>query len=120
MHEVLPQIHGSLLIPRTPSFSGDYLLTSILVRDIFDEEQDKDIILILASIYAAAQVVADRPERGIEFGFFQCHDFVVVRSFSVLTSEGCQSLDFVIAGQAWGVNPLTVFSPLCGDYVLAR
>src|SRR5262249_7830989 len=45
----------------------------IFVADVFDEQQDQDIILVLAGIHAAAQFVAALPERGVEFRFFQRH-----------------------------------------------
>ena len=36
------------------------------VADVFDEEEDEDVILVLARIHAAAQFVARRPDRGVE------------------------------------------------------
>ena len=46
---------------------------SILVADVLDEQQHQDIILVLAGIHAAAQLVAACPEGGIKFRFFDCH-----------------------------------------------
>lgn len=39
----------------------------VLVRNVFDEEQDENVVLVLAGIHAAAQLVAGFPERRIEF-----------------------------------------------------
>ena len=41
----------------------------VFVADVFDEEQDEDVVLVLAGIHAAAQFVATGPEGGVEFGF---------------------------------------------------
>ena len=45
----------------------------IFIRDIFDEQQDENVILVLAGIHASAQFIATGPKRGIKFGFFQGH-----------------------------------------------
>ena len=36
--------------------------TGILIADVLDEQQDEDIVLVLAGVHAAAQLVAARPE----------------------------------------------------------
>ena len=51
-------------------------ITGVLVGDVFDEQQDEDVILVLAGIHAAAQLVAGLPEGGIEFGFLEGHEGV--------------------------------------------
>ena len=47
----------------------------VLVRDVLHEQQRQHIILVLGGIHAAAQFVAALPERGIELGFFEGHQF---------------------------------------------
>ena len=42
-------------------------LAGISVRDVFDEEQDEDVILVLRSVHPAAQFVAAFPEGAVEF-----------------------------------------------------
>ena len=49
-------------------------IAGILVGDVFDEQQDEDVILVLAGIHTPAQLVAGFPEGGIEFGFFEGHE----------------------------------------------
>jgi hypothetical protein len=48
-------------------------LTGEFVADVFHEQQNQDVILVLAGIHAAAQFVATGPERGVKFGFFESH-----------------------------------------------
>jgi hypothetical protein len=48
-------------------------LAGVFVADVLDEQQDEDVILVLAGIHAAAQFIAARPEGGIEFGFLDGH-----------------------------------------------
>ncbi len=48
-------------------------LAGVLVADVLDEQQDEDVVLVLAGVHAAAQLVAARPEGGVEFGFLQGH-----------------------------------------------
>ena len=38
-----------------------------LVADVLDEEQDEDVVLVLAGVHPAAELVAARPEGGVEF-----------------------------------------------------
>ena len=45
----------------------------VLVADVLDEQQHQHVVLVLAGIHAAAQLVAAGPEGGVEFGFFQGH-----------------------------------------------
>ena len=45
----------------------------VLVGDVFDEQQDENVVLILASVHAAAQFVTGGPKGGIEFGFLDGH-----------------------------------------------
>ena len=46
-------------------------LTGVFVADVFDEQQDQDVVLVLAGIHAAAQFIAARPKGGIKFGLLQ-------------------------------------------------
>ena len=48
----------------------------ILVADVFDEQEDEDVILVLAGVHAAAQFIAALPDRGVEFGFLERHRFL--------------------------------------------
>ena len=48
-------------------------MAGVFVADVFDEQQDQDVVLVLAGIHAAAQFVAARPKGRIEFGFFKGH-----------------------------------------------
>jgi hypothetical protein len=51
-------------------------LAGVFVADVLDEEQDEDVILVLAGIHTAAQLVAALPERAIELGLLQGHSQV--------------------------------------------
>ena len=55
--------------------NGDWgiLLARVFVADVFDEEQDEDVVLVLAGIHAATEFVAARPEGRVEFGFLDRH-----------------------------------------------
>ena len=48
-------------------------LPGILVGDVFDEQQDQHIVLVLGGIHAAAQFVAAFPEGAVKFGFLDGH-----------------------------------------------
>src|SRR5674476_438045 len=50
-----------------------------LVRHIFHEQQDEDVILVLRGVHAAAQLIAALPERAVKFGFFYGHNCLLVR-----------------------------------------
>jgi hypothetical protein len=52
----------------------------VLVADVLDEEQDEDVVLVLAGIHAAAKLVAAGPERGIELGFLEGHVYLGLTS----------------------------------------
>ena len=45
----------------------------VFIADVFDEEQDEDVIFVLAGIHAATEFVATGPEGAVEFGFFDGH-----------------------------------------------
>jgi len=44
----------------------------ILVADVFDEQHEQHIILVLAGIHAAAQLIARGPDGAVQVGFFDC------------------------------------------------
>ena len=52
---------------------GRQRVALVLVRDVFDEEQGQDVILVLRGVHAAAQFVAGFPKRGVQLGFLECH-----------------------------------------------
>ena len=56
-------------------------LAGVLVADVLDEQQDEDVVLVLAGVHAAAQFVAARPEGGVEFGFLEGHFSPSTRDF---------------------------------------
>ncbi len=39
---------------------------AVLIGDVFDEQHEQDIVLVLAGIHAAAQFIAGGPEGGVE------------------------------------------------------
>ena len=49
------------------------LLAGGLVGDVFHEQQDEDVVLVLRGVHAAAQLVAAFPEGAVEFGFLEGH-----------------------------------------------
>jgi len=54
-------------------------LAGVFVTDVLDEQEDEDVILVLAGVHAAAQFIATGPERTVEFGLLN-------RDVSVVTS----------------------------------
>ena len=50
------------------------LVVAVFVGDIFDEQHEQDIILVLAGVHAATQFIAGGPEGGVEVGFLDCHE----------------------------------------------
>ena len=49
------------------------LLAGGFIGDVFHEQQDEDVVLVLRGVHAAAQFVATGPEGGVEFGFLEGH-----------------------------------------------
>ena len=47
----------------------------IFIADVFNEEEDEDVVLVLAGVHATAQFVAALPEGAVEFRFFEGHYF---------------------------------------------
>ena len=55
---------------------GEVGAVAVLVGDVLDEQHEQDVVLVLAGIHAAAQLVAGGPERGVEVGFLEGHSFL--------------------------------------------
>ena len=45
----------------------------LYVADVFDEEEDEDVVFVLGSVHAAAEFVAGGPEGTVEFRFSEGH-----------------------------------------------
>jgi hypothetical protein len=45
------------------------VVVPVFVGDIFDEQHEQDVVLVLAGIHAAAQFIARRPDRRVEVRF---------------------------------------------------
>jgi hypothetical protein len=56
----------------------------VLVADVFDEEHHQHVVLVLAGIHAAAQLVAGRPERRVKLGFLDGHGVLLFCGRDVL------------------------------------
>ena len=54
----------------------------VFVADVFDEQQDQHVVLVLAGVHAAAQFVATRPEGRVEFRFLEGHRVARFRFFA--------------------------------------
>ena len=52
------------------------IVVAVFVGDVFDEQHEQDVVLVLAGIHAAAQFVARGPEGGVEVGFLDGHVFI--------------------------------------------
>ena len=48
-------------------------LPGVLVADVFDGEEDEDLVFVLGGVHAAAKFIATGPERAVEFRFFEGH-----------------------------------------------
>ena len=53
---------------------GEILAVTVLVGDVFDEQHEQDVILVLAGIHAAPEFIARGPEGGVKVGFFNGHE----------------------------------------------
>jgi hypothetical protein len=51
----------------------EVIAVPVLVADVLDEQHEQDVVLVLAGIHAAAQLVAGGPDGGVEIGFFDGH-----------------------------------------------
>ena len=70
---------------------GEVIGGSVFVGDIFDEEHEEDVVLVLAGVHAAAEFVAGGPEGGVEVGFLDCHGLdwaFVARAVGFLRRRG--------------------------------
>ena len=52
---------------------GEVVAVAVLVGDVLDEQHEQDVVLVLAGIHAAAQLIARGPEGGVEVGFLDGH-----------------------------------------------
>ena len=48
-----------------------------LGADVFDEKQNQDVVLVLRGVHTAAQLIAAGPERAIELGFLNGHEWAL-------------------------------------------
>ena len=51
------------------NFDGSVADARVFVADVFDEEEDEDVIFVLTGVHAAAEFVAAGPKGCVEFGF---------------------------------------------------
>ena len=52
---------------------GEVGAVTVLVGDVLDEQDEQDVVLVLAGVHAAAELIARGPEGGVEVGFFDGH-----------------------------------------------
>jgi len=73
--DVALALEGHHVLEAGASGDGDrrVALAGIFVADVLDEEQDEDVILVLAGVHTAAQLVAARPEGAVQFRFLEGH-----------------------------------------------
>ena len=57
---------------------GKVVTVAVLVADVLDEQHEQDIVLVLAGIHPATQLVATGPEGGVEVGFLDGHGILMV------------------------------------------
>ena len=53
---------------------GKASAVAVLVGDVLDEQHEQDVVLVLAGIHPATQLVAAGPEGGVEVGFLDGHE----------------------------------------------
>jgi len=63
-------------------------LAGEFVADVLDEQQDQHVVLVLAGVHAAAQLVARGPEGGIQLGFLDGHGERKKGAFGHLKKRG--------------------------------
>jgi hypothetical protein len=60
------------------------------LTDVFDEEQDEDVVLVLRGVHAASQLIAGRPEGGVKFGFFDGHEgYLLIQAGEEVEGKAC-------------------------------
>jgi hypothetical protein len=52
---------------------GEIVAVPVFIGDVFDEQHEQDIALVLAGVHAAAQFIARSPERRVKFRLFNGH-----------------------------------------------
>ena len=53
---------------------GKVIGVAVFVGNIYDEQHKQDVVLVLAGIHAAAQLIAGGPEGGVKVGFLYGHN----------------------------------------------
>ena len=76
---------------------GEVVAVGVFIADVFDEQHEQYVVLVLTGVHAAAQFVAGGPQRGVEVGFSQGHGGVVPVRCLVLGSAG--SIPVLSGGQ---------------------
>jgi len=61
---------GEVLVPQADWQLGDPLL---VLGNVFDEQHEQDVVLILAGVHAATKFIAGGPKGRIEVGFLDGH-----------------------------------------------
>ena len=56
---------------------GEVIAVPVFIGDVFDEENEQDVVLVLAGIHAATEFIAGGPKGGVEVGFFKSHLILV-------------------------------------------
>ena len=57
---------------------GGVFLPGVFVADVFQEQEDEHVILVLGGIHAAPEFVTGLPEGGVEFGFLEGHGVLFI------------------------------------------
>ena len=47
---------------------------AVLVGDVLDKQHEQDVVLVLAGIHPATQLVTRSPEGGVKVGFLDSHE----------------------------------------------
>ena len=61
---------------------GEVSAVAVLVGDVLDEQHEQDVVLVLAGVHAAAELIARGPEGGVEVGFLQSHRFIGLEGYT--------------------------------------
>ena len=64
---------------------GEVAAVAVLVGDVFDEQHEQDVVLVLAGVHAATQLIAGSPDGGVEVGFLDGHDSLPATQSNVAT-----------------------------------
>jgi hypothetical protein len=69
---------------------GEVVRIPVFVEDIFDEQHEQDVVLVLAGIHTPAEFIAGGPEGGVEIRFFDGY----VWSLAELSFSFCNFLSW--------------------------